>query len=113
MREAVLQIEEICNEVFPPNEYSDEEYFESIGKKFRVAIIKNEKYCNVYLDHKDCWNKVGHCPLGISLPSNKRQIKRFEKALEFLLTKEGKAASNTFEFCDLYEEFNISNLPSK
>jgi hypothetical protein len=78
-------------------------FFDS--KHFRGVYKDNEGRVMITLDHINCFNKEGQNPISVMLPLNKRKQKRLLQALEFLKTKEGQKASNTFEFETIYDEF--------
>ena len=105
-QELPLSIEEVFNEVkkiishseinicYKLNDINDiDEIFCNIGD-YIVQMFYKDGYNLVTLDHKECYNKASQNPISFSSPLDEETVKQLKTELEFLLTNEGKDASN-------------------
>jgi len=102
-QELPLSIEEVFNEVKKIISHSEiniryklndiDEISCNIGD-YIVQMFYKDGYNLVTLDHKECYNKASQNPISFSLPLDEETVKQLKTELEFLLTNEGKDASN-------------------
>lgn len=75
----------------------------TVSREFNINEIPY-----IYIDRKDCFDKLNSCLIKLPLPIDKKQVDFLMKSIDFLLTEEGEIASDTFD----YDKW-ISSYPKK
>ena len=57
----------------------------------------------LYFDSKECFNKPSSCCLRLSIPINQSQVNFILDKLKWLVTEEGKAYSDDFNYIENHE----------
>ena len=95
-------LEELVNQgysIIEMEDWKDEVFLLVESDNVEGQILEGK----LYFDSKECFNKPSSCCLHLPIPINQSQVNFVLDKLEWLVTDEGKAYSDDFNYIEDYE----------